>query len=113
MYAGLHGLYAMTKKYEFELDEKALAFNKIGDLVFPILEQILDQINSNWQKDQGMEESLHCTYMIVKIFHYCNKVNVQPHFLKNDNMSAWIKYFKNILEFSPPKEMLTKVEDPD
>jgi hypothetical protein len=28
-------------------------------------------------------------------------------------MAAWIKYFKNIMEFNPPKEMLTKIEDPD
>ena len=108
VYAGLQGLFALTARFEFELDEDRdplheiirESFSHLGSLVG----QMLDHKND--------ADALYMLHLICKVFYVSNQLQMSPYLMDAENLDPWIHFFKTILDLPCPPDLSSSTEDP-
>lgn len=106
---GLTSLFALTKKYEYEMDEDREPLFLIMDQMLPLMGQIVE--NYMGQTDNLMGLAL--LHMLCKIFYVSNQLYICP-ILKNDGaLLPWMQFFKFVLDLPLPEQLSSFVEEMD
>ena len=107
IYAGLLGLFALTARFEFELDEDREPLFEIIKGTFDKLGSLVNDMVTNI----GNTDALYMMHLVCKVFYVCNQLQVCPHLMENNNLDPWVEFFKTILDMKVPEDLKTVTND--
>ena len=98
VYTGLLGLFSLTSKYEFEIDEDRIPLHEILGESFSVLGSLVNNMISHMENP----DALQMLHRICKIFYAGNHMQMCPFLMKDKNLDPWILFFKTILDMECP-----------
>ena len=107
IYTGLLGLYALTSRFEFELEEDREPLFEIIKMSFDKLGALVNQMVGNIEN----VDALYMMHLVCKVFYVSNQLQVCPHLMENNNLDPWIQFFKTLLDMKAPAEQCTKIDN--
>ena len=106
---GLLSLFALTKKYEYEMDEDREPLFGIMESMFPLLGNIIETYMTQNENLMGLA----LLHMVCKVFYVANQLYICP-MLKNEGaLGPWMQFFKYVLDCPPPENLSNFVEEMD
>jgi len=101
VYTGLQGLFSLTARYEFEMDNERVPLHKIVEESFSILGNLVNDMINNKEND----DALYMLHLICKVFYVSNHLQMSPYLLVVSQIDPWIKFFKTILDMPCPPNL--------
>lgn len=106
--AGLAGLKYVCKKYEFEWDEGRAPLNEIVDNIFPILEELYSNIES-----ESSYQAIKIKSIISTIFYISNQLFISNRYQSVDGLNILLQFFLRNIEAPIEPSLTTFIDDPD
>lgn len=101
IYTGLLGLFALTSRYEFEMDEDRIPLFDIIQKSFNRLGELVNQMIANKEN----EDALFMMHLVCKVFYSSNQLQMCPHLMEENRLDPWIQFFKTILDMEVPANL--------
>jgi len=83
---GLLALFALAKKYEYEMDEDREPLFKLMERFFPVLGKIIE----TYIQQADNEVALRLLHQICKIFFVANQLYICPQLKSEATLSPWM-----------------------
>ena len=90
IYTGLLALFALVKKYEFEMEKDRIPLHNIQSECFGILGNLINHLLGNLEN----EIALNILHLICKIFYVSNQLTIAPFLTQNGTLNPWMMFFK-------------------
>jgi len=94
IYTGLLALFALVKKYEFELEDDRIPLQTIQQECFGILGNLINHLIGNLEN----ETALNILYLVCKIFYVSNQLVISQFLTQNGTIHPWIIFFKQLMD---------------
>lgn len=107
IYTGLQGLYALSARYEFELDEDREPLHHIIRQSYDKLGQLVNTMIVNKEN----QDALYMMHLVCKVFYVSNQLQVSPFLMEDQHMDPWVQFFKTILDMPAPEELKTATDN--
>ena len=106
---GLQALFALVKKYEYEMDEERQPLFDLMDQMLPLMGNLVEACKGQLQN----ENALKLLHMVCKVFYIANQLYLLPVLTAEGQLHPWMHFFKEVLDLPLPDQLSSFVEDMD
>lgn len=103
---GLQALFALVKKYEYEMDSDRVPLFDLMTTMLPLMGSLVEAY-----MNQTSESALRILHLVCKCFYIANQLYMLPVLKEEGQLMPWMQFFKFVLDQQLPDHLCSHVEE--